>query len=184
MAELKSLTLNGVKYDSFVDLTARSGSDETGVEIIEHPFSEDGFFTTYGNIYHYEGEPSTNTGYIPLDGIHTIEYKAYLSDIGYELAFYDSNKNFLRDISILGRTSWETHTVDITEEKYSNAAYVMASNYGNSSTLLRTTKGYKESTAGNQNIGTKGKTILIFGDSLTETDYMDDDCSNYIKNGW
>lgn len=173
--------------------TGGGGSGSTGTGTIEHPFSEKGFVDLECNVYYYEGDPSCNTGLVSLSNVHTIEYKVNLSNVGYELAFYNKNKELLSEISVLGDASSTTKTIDVTENKYADAAYACASHYGTNKTPSFKTIGYYES-SGDSTIegdyssfvskGTKGKTMLIFGDSITETDYMDDDCSNYIENGW
>lgn len=173
------------------------GSGSTGTGTIEHPFPEKGYLDLEGNVYYYEGDPSCNTGLVSLSNVHTIEYNVNLSNVGYELAFYNKSKEFLSEISVIGDASPTTKTIDVTENKYADAAYVRASHYGANQTPSFKTigeygnnegSGGDSETEGGQDSfitkGTKGKTILIFGDSITETDYMNDDCSNYIENGW
>lgn len=178
------------EVDKIADLQSQIDkfSPSQGTEIVEteHPFSEKGYFTTYGEIYYYDGDSTSNTGYISLDGIHTIKYKANLSDTGYEIAFYDSNKVLLPTISVKGQESYSEKEIDLTEGKYTNVAYALVSHYGDLSPLCITISGYDSNSDSNivNHVSTKGKTMLIFGDSITETAYMNDDGSNYIEDGW
>ena len=179
------------EIDKIPDLQSQidnlSKNQETGVVETEHPFSEAGYYTIYGDIASWEGDPSLNTGYVSLDGIHTIQYIAYLNEFGYEIAFFDMDKNFMPEISVVGTTSFSRKEIDLTESKYDNAAYAIVSNYENISVLCITISGYDSDPNLADNVitkGTKGKTMLIFGDSITETAYMDDDGSNYIEDGW
>ena len=130
-----------------------------------------------------------------MANIHTIEYWTSGGSNYYELAFFDSNKILLSDISILGESgNWNERVIDLTENKYSTAAYVIASHWNEySKPYLRTISGYANNESSDDNSttaidqsskSTKGKTILIFGDSITETDSMNDDCSNYVENVW
>lgn len=70
-----------------------------------------------------------NTGFIVIGNAEKVRYKSYITQSGYEVAFYDENKNILPDISLLGRGSVQENTIDLTEEKYAVAKYILISSY-------------------------------------------------------
>ena len=78
---------------------------------------------------YWNNASSKNTGLIPILNGEKLKYTTVLGDSGYEVAFYDENKELLHDISVVGRGSVEENIIDLTEEKYSLAKYFIISFY-------------------------------------------------------
>lgn len=144
------------------------------IDITEKPnlvgyITSSGFLNNTNNARH--------TDYIPIKkGYNMIEYKSYLTNAGYEIAFYDSNKNILKEQSILGNGSYATKTLSIP----TNAKYIILSVYKMDDFPFENAyiKLYNSNSLSRRidNISTnniiKDKNILIFGDSIT-------DCCNF-----
>ncbi len=78
---------------------------------------------------YWNNPASKNTGLIPILNGEILKYSTVLGNTGYEVAFYDENKELLHDISVIGRGSIEVNIIDLTEEKYSLAKYFIISFY-------------------------------------------------------
>ena len=142
-------------------------------------------------------EKARHTDYIFIKGYETIEYKTYLTSAGAELAFYDEDKNYLKDISIEGDGQSNIKTVTVPE----NAYYVILSVYGTIWYPVAYLKSFisnsiidniKENTAeiteikqNYENI-LKNKNILILGDSITDsaTIIINDEMLETIAYSW
>lgn len=118
---------------TFSDLEARikalesASSEETDESTYE--------YTEIGVVKYDTGEVaqtriSRNTGFISLEGVQRVVGNEYNDSNGAGVAFYDSDKNYLQDISIKGVGYRRTHDIDLTEAKYSEASYVVFSGYG------------------------------------------------------
>lgn len=124
----------------------------------------DGSFATYDTCYH--------TDYIPLDGYARIVAKAYIVTSGYALAFFDSDKVLLTDLSIagLGGTG-KPNNIDM--DVPSGAAYCMMSNfYGSANSnadAFITLYPAAEETADSP---LTGVTINVLGDSISSLSYV------------
>lgn len=99
-----------------------SGSTELIPNISVKP-DINGFYRTDGNI-----SSSTNarrSDYIDVTYYDTLRFKNNITNGGYAVAYFDSEKNLLSDISIIGDSSAKVRTVEIP----SNAVYCMVSEY-------------------------------------------------------
>lgn len=107
-----------------------------------------------------------HTDYIPLrDATHLHVSKLNLSNAAYAIMFFDSNFNFIEDISILGSGA-KNYSIDLTGSTYANAKYVVANSYFTSElspgdltvTLICDDQSSTDHTA---------KRVLFMGDSIT-----------------
>lgn len=104
-----------------------SVSDVEGVATT-YPFSMNGYLGTGGALI-----SSNNTGttdYIDITSAKSVYYHGRMGYIQgqefYAIGFYDANKNFLADISVMGSGSVMTTYIKLTNE-YKNASYVRGS---------------------------------------------------------
>ena len=67
------------------------------------------------------------TDFISLDGKTEMNYVGRMGTIGCNYAFYDADKNVIPGLELVGDGQTITKTVDLTDAKYANAAYVVAS---------------------------------------------------------
>ena len=93
-----------------------------------YPFSMTGYLGAGGALI-----SSNNTGttdYIDITSAKSVYYHGRMGYVAgsefYAIGFYDANKNFLADISVMGTGSVMTTYIKLTEE-YKNAAYVRGS---------------------------------------------------------
>lgn len=93
-----------------------------------YPFTYEGYLGTGGALV-----SSTNCGtteYIDISSARSIYYNGRMGYVAgkefYAIGFYDENKNFLPNISVMGTGSVVTTYIKLTEE-YSNAKYVRGS---------------------------------------------------------
>ena len=130
-----------------------------------------------------------NSGYISLNGYHKIESYIQVNESYYQIAFYDSEKQFISEISQIGENSLKLRDIDLTLEKYNKAAYVVfcywfRESFAESDRWVKMYRMDKQSIATDieQTIAefntkieaiTKSaiddKNILIFGDSITDS---------------
>ena len=140
------------------------------------------------------------TDFISLAGITKIIYTTSMNSEGYELAFYDSDKNIMSNISVIGRASTSANLVNITGDIL-KATYFRISVYGNTSVyscrcIGNPTFSKKFEEAYGKNNVLNGSNILAFGDSITDcanlqitddkttTYYLRDPSNSYLdKNG-
>lgn len=137
----------------------------TYVPDLDGYLKKDGTFVNYATCFH--------TDYIPLEGYIRISAKAYLVAAGFALAFFDSNKTLLTDLSIagLGGTG-KPNKIDM--DVPSEAAYCMLSNfYGsdntNTDTFITLYPAVEEETADSH---LTGVTVNVLGDSISSDDYV------------
>lgn len=67
------------------------------------------------------------TDFVDITGKTKIEYSGRMGTIGLNYAFYDANKTFISGLELVGDGTFATKTIDLTESKYVNAKYVVAS---------------------------------------------------------
>ena len=153
----------------------------------EHVFTEQGYISSEGKLL--DPTESMNTGYIPLNGIVKIDYIGWMGTGGYALAFYTADKQLLADISVAGDNGRTVLEINVTDDLYTDAKYVIASHYKSTSMP----EPYCKTIAIEDNVAkkvmhiqealcpTEGKTALFFGDSITETATVSDDGSEYVE---
>lgn len=97
----------------------------------EYDFPLAGYVMSDGTISTSTIDVAQRTNYISLVGVKTIIYKVNLANTAYAVAFFDSNKDFIQSVSILGTGNMQTAAVvPISNEISSVASYFMVSNYG------------------------------------------------------
>ena len=105
------------------------------------------------------------TDYIEITSdMLSITYKTNMGSSGCGIAFFDADKKFLSDISVLGGTSKLT-TIKL-DKNYSQAKYFTVGCYDNGHIYYQYYSCFV--TYLGQQIGDKGLNILIFGDSITD----------------
>lgn len=67
------------------------------------------------------------TDYVSTTGKTNISYKGRMGTIGLNIAFYDSSKTFISGLETIGNGNFVELNIDLTDSKYSSAAYVVAS---------------------------------------------------------
>lgn len=155
---------NAVKevYKSVRDLekTVESFSSLMVINDKELSFQFSGYVSWNGGIL--ETSNACHTEYEPVAGYTKIHVEAYLTEAGHVIAFYDSDKNFLPDVSVTGSVTGSNYgDYDIPEEAF----YVIVSHYDMSVAPKATLLGnnHTEETLPPY----KGKKILTIGDSIT-----------------
>ena len=148
----------------------------------EYPLSESGYLNKVGHFITSGG--SCNTGYLSLNGAKKITYSLNLSDVAYIVAFFDESRQLMPDICVSGNGF--THgEIDVTGDAYANAKYVVASHYptpsGEPYFAVFSVNSINDFLDKIESVSTKGKTALIFGDSITETATVSDDGSEYTE---
>lgn len=123
----------------------------------------DGTLVAYGTCFH--------TDYIPLEGYVRISAKAYLVTSGLALAFFDSDKVLLKDLSIAGLGGTGKPNI-IDMDVPSEAAYCMLSNFfgsdnTNTDTFLTLYPG--ETDTADEHL--TGVTVNVLGDSISSVAY-------------
>jgi lysophospholipase L1-like esterase len=111
------------------------------------------------------------TDYIETTGYDKVTYTTKISVSACEIAYFDENKTFLQNVSIVGNSTLKTKTVDIPE----NAKYFIVSG----SEMTPTVEMFN-STGLNHRVEVleeitktlKGKKIMFFGDSITDTEVV------------
>lgn len=116
-----------------------------------------------GTINQYEG--TTNSGFIPLDGLYILEYNSKIDSNSALVAFYDENKNYIPSLTITGNgeITVKNGYIALTSEEYALAKYVIISAYNYS--------GAYGKLFGKFSSKLYGKTINALGDSITSVDY-------------
>ena len=160
---------------------------DAGVETTESIYFSDpssGYINSVGIL-----NPTPNgasTDFISLSGVTKITYYLKISDAGSEICFYDTNKQYIPDLNVVGINLWRTNTIDLTaeKEKYTNAKYCRLSIYhgqesnwqsryritiskkGDATDLFNQFNDLKNSVDQLKDVF-KDKNILIYGDSIT-----------------
>lgn len=122
------------------------------------------------------------TDYINVVGNNSVEVCTQLGSNGCAIAFYDKNKTFLSDLKITGTNVGQflVYSADLTEDAYSDVAFIRASCYsgGSFDSFYITLHSYYNDLVDTKiknaidNINTlTGKTINALGDSITSTKY-------------
>lgn len=110
----------GLEIDDIYSIIADEG--ETSYSL-----SESGYMSSNGTQY-VTTTKGRHTESIPLSRYYTLNATINLSSAGCAIAFYDTNGNFLSNISILG-SGTQTYTIDLTDATYSSAATAIVSTY-------------------------------------------------------
>lgn len=140
-------------------------------------YSTPGFISSSnGEINSYGLDKAVCTDYISIEFAKNINGIGSISNVGCVLAFYDSYKKYMPDISIIPVESSaipQSFDIDLTDERYKNAKYIRASHYRPytdahlsilyGSRLQRLLDEPRSPLA--------GKVINVIGDSLSSTDY-------------
>lgn len=141
----------------------------------EIEFNHVGFINSDGSINSTPN--SQNTGYVDVTGYKKVTYASNLDSSALACAFYDNNKKFITGYNNGDKSE---HTVDIPI----NASYVALSNYGTSyqkkATLIASESTFDGRIAKiERGFNLKGKNIIFFGDSITQTHNVSDDGSTH-----
>lgn len=93
--------------------------------IVSYKLSLDkiGYYDNNGNL-NTQNSHTKNTGKVRIEGYDKLKYNVNIS--GCAVAFFDSNDNFMSDISVLGTGSG---IIDLTDNAYANAKTVALSYY-------------------------------------------------------
>lgn len=96
----------------------------------EIKLSNKGYVNSDGIIIQTQNAQYSN--YICIKNYKLLTYYNYISSASCAVSFFDKNKKFIDNLKILGdvNTDIKPKLVDLTNEKYSNAYYVIVSNYG------------------------------------------------------
>lgn len=131
------------------------------------------------------------TQMVPLKGYRYLEYAVSYNSTDDEVKFYDSLKNEIEGLAIVG--SGAPLHKNIVDLEGIEAEYAVVSTYWTEGSgydfsdaycvlYNRNIVGEVDSLMSSSPIAlTKDKKVLIFGDSITETATMDDDGSNYVQ---
>ncbi|MBQ1182314.1 MAG: SGNH/GDSL hydrolase family protein [Phascolarctobacterium sp.] len=151
--------------EEIAELKGEKKEPATYVPDLAGYLKNDGTFVTYDTCFH--------TDYIPLDGYIRISAKAYLVPSGLALAFFDSNKTLLKDLSIAGLGGTGSPNI-IDMDVPSGASYCMLSNFfgssnSNSDAFITLYPATEEETADSP---LAGVTIDVLGDSISSLSYV------------
>ena len=83
-----------------------------------------------------ESPSAQNTGFFAMDGVNRIIAHVSLSEAGVKVAFYNRNKEYLKDISV-NPTGYVEIDIDVTSDVYVNAKYCIISNYGSGTKMAK-----------------------------------------------
>ena len=83
-----------------------------------------------------ESPSAQNTGFYAIDGVNRIIAHVSLSEAGAKIAFYNRNKEYLKDISVISANS-NYADIDVTSDDYENAKYCIVSNYGSGTKMAK-----------------------------------------------
>ena len=110
---------------------------------------------------------SKYTDYIDCQYIKSFKLQSYMSDAGYQVAFYDDCYQIIPEISILGTGVNRIIEMDVPEAAY----YMICTHYGSTPYSLTVNSYFNHTFAKKEDIHPlKGKKVMFFGDSIT---YMD-----------
>lgn len=110
--------------DKSVDTFQNAISKNIDINI---PLSIIGYVDNNGVLF--ETKNAKRTDYIPILGYEKMDVYAKISSLGASVAFFDEDFQYLKEISKLGTFSG---IIDLTEESYQDAKYVIISYYDNS----------------------------------------------------
>ena len=125
-----------------IELFDEGSNEDSLIEEFSVDLSITGFTRAVGGTF----SPATSglrSSYIPMNGVTKIFGNAGFYSSCATIAFYDANKVYLSDISVLGTAfisiSGATYgegifELDVTGEEYANAAYFVVSTYRNTTT--------------------------------------------------
>ena len=132
-------------------------------KVIEFRPTNSGYIS-YNTGLEVSSDNAAHTDYIEINGYTNIEYNAYITSAGAEIAYYDENKTYLKTVSIQGTENNQIQHREIPNTAY----YVIISVYAAASTIAKSfIRLYNPIYDYKTNI--INKNILIFGDSITES---------------
>lgn len=209
MIEMKTLTINDTTFDITDDGTVRFDSEQTltpeqqalarqnigvgelddligsGLEEVTYTPNLTGFISVETGTLNTTGFNGQvfHTDYLALDGYAKIYAQYCLSSIGYAIAFFDSSKLLITNISIKGAGAQGYHIIDM--DIPNEAAYCMLSCYdysGNPSSnyiklipvtgIMQRMNKLEEDMANFVSTSVlNGKTIAVLGDSISSVAY-------------
>ena len=152
-------------------------------------FNKVGYFAIVDNGVENTHQSGYCTEFTPCKGYQYLRYKTNIDGSAYEVVFYDDNREILPDVSIVGDNRFEEKNIDISGL---NASFVRICGYENADKNANASTSYahlynydiaEDVSAIKVNLGakTKDKQILIFGDSVTETAYLNSNGSVYTE---
>lgn len=156
---------------------AQVAEDAEQLQYYNIPLIDSGFVTSTPEGLLVSTANAQNSGHIEIKDITRIRGRVYAGGTAYAIAFYDKDKNFLKDISLLATAGKNTlFDIDLTQDKYADAHSFIVSFYGavvgyESYYCIAYTEGSLASKVTLDNyIGgaQKGINLLIFGDSITD----------------
>lgn len=80
-----------------------------------------------GEMVSGNGGAAYRTDYIAISGKTTVNYTGRMGTIGCNYAFYDSSKKVIPGLELVGDGTTVTKTINLSDSKYANAAYIVAS---------------------------------------------------------
>ena len=125
----------GVESQIKEDLGYKIGKAAIGEK--ELKFTNSGYVQATEGII-FESSSAQNTGFYEIDGVNRIIAHVNLSEAGAKIAFYNRNKEYLKDISVISTgADYAKIDLDITSDVYANAKYCIISNYGVGSKIAK-----------------------------------------------
>lgn len=82
---------------------------------------------SFGEMVSGNGGNAWRTDYISIAGKSTVNYTGRMGTIGCNYAFYDASKKVISGLELVGDGTTVTKTLDLTDSKYNNAVYIVAS---------------------------------------------------------
>ena len=124
-----ALNTKADKNETDTKLATLSEYIDSGLEeVISYPLKDEGY-VRYANGAFQRGTPSMNTGYVPVVRRGELYYSSNISPEGAAVAFFDRNKNYLKDISLSGLDSKSAGSIDLSQPEYIEVAYFIISIY-------------------------------------------------------
>lgn len=127
-ASVSQSSYTQAQFESWYFVVGSFIEEAPTIETLKKMFPEDGYLGTDGALV--AGTSSGNaytTDYVSLSGKTNIEYKGRMGTIGLNVAFYDSSKQLISGLETIGNGSFITLNINLSDSKYTNAAYVKAS---------------------------------------------------------
>ena len=100
------------------------------VKLINAPLDINGYVKISGSINTIQN--ARNTGYVRVNANCKVAYRTTISEAGYEIAFFDNDKNLLADVSVAGGSGEVEKVIDLSLSQYSDVKYCIVSVYGSS----------------------------------------------------
>lgn len=120
--------------NGYAEVREDSSTGESSGVVMDY-FPIDGYIAASTHTTHELGQfaegntqhTALRTDFISLDGKTEMNYIGRMGTIGCNYAFYDADKNVIPGLELVGDGTTITKTVNLTDSKYANAAYVVAS---------------------------------------------------------